>query len=122
MGKLKQQPLNTLNFTIQRKYIMKNYTISYFIEFNNLTLNFSNTYYNTVNFMFNNIKYRWLVVLNNDNLYLYDPQKMLLQTIANTPLHHNNFDFALFNNTVKTTSITSSNLFTQFQLAILTKV
>lgn len=98
---------------------MRAYTINNFIEFSNLKLSFDTNYCNLVSFVFNNLKYSWLIIQKSDYLYLYEPQKMLVKAVANQPLRHNDFNFALFSNQGKTENITTSNLFSKYKLAIL---
>ncbi|MGV3278038.1 hypothetical protein ACFX5K_00115 [Rickettsiales bacterium LUAb2] len=101
---------------------MINHNISYYIDFNDLQLDFSNTYYNNISFSLNNKQYNWQVIFNSTTkeLLLYDLGNCCTKAISNTVLNHSDFNFILINQSDPLIRpILVNELFKKYRLAIL---
>lgn len=101
---------------------LKHYNFVHWVEFSNLDFNFDTNYFNEVTFSYNNINYVWKVIggLADNNLKLYESEKMNIMATSNTLLKHKDFDFFLYNSTKnKDLKVSKENLFSELKLGIL---
>lgn len=102
--------------------LVEKYKNIYFVDFPNLTLDFSQNYFNEISFNFKNVNYTWKIIggLSDASLKLFEEGSLNVKALANTVLKHADFDFILYDANQNAPSIVQPNrLFIDVKLGIL---